>query len=254
MASWRSQSEPTGGLGLKFATMRGVACVLFFALSSSGECCKSGVEIPMSYKTWRCDQASFLCDADGDGVRGCCCKAGYEANATGHCEECGYAVSWRCMSAMVVASGASVAAVPAILAMAGFTSAGISAGSLAAMWQASMGGVASGGLFSTLQSISMAGLGWGGTFSIGGAAGSAAMGFCKAVDAMMAGEFSEVERFLDNRGLTDVRKAIVKASGATSLEDLKQLDTEGVHQIVIDAGLNAVQASKLRRALKLLKS
>ena len=139
-----------------------------------------------------------------------------------------------------------------MLAMAGFTSAGVSAGSLAAMWQASMGGVASGGLFSTLQSISMAGLGWGGTFSIGGAAGSAAMGFCKAVDAMTHREFSEVEQFLDNHGLADVRTAIVKASGATSLEDLRQLDSEGVRQIVADAGLNAVQASKFRRALKLL--
>ena len=134
-----------------------------------GHCCKSGVEFPAHRNSKQCaEQLAYSCDLDGDEVYGCCCKDGFEANATGYCEECSFSISWRCAIAMVVASGASVASVPALLAVAGFTSAGVTGGSLAALWQANMAGIASGGLFSTLQSVAMAGLGWGGTVSVGG--------------------------------------------------------------------------------------
>lgn len=136
-------------------------------------CCKSGAEFPLQRvdRRWgfTCDkQLAYSCDANTDGVQGCCCHDGFEVNATGHCEECAFSIPWRCATAMVVASGVSVASVPALLAVAGFTSAGITGGSLAALWQAKMAGIAGGGLFSTLQSVSMAGLGWSGTFSLGG--------------------------------------------------------------------------------------
>uniref|UniRef100_A0A3B4GYL3 Uncharacterized protein n=1 Tax=Pundamilia nyererei TaxID=303518 RepID=A0A3B4GYL3_9CICH len=67
----------------------------------------------------------------------------------------------------MAAAGSSVAAVsaPIVLGAVGFTSAGIAAGSYAAIWMsaaaiASGGGVAAGSLFSLLQSAGMAGLSW----------------------------------------------------------------------------------------------
>ena len=76
----------------------------------------------------------------------------------------------------------SVASAPVLLAAAGFTSAGIAGGSLAALWQSHMAAVSGGSLFASLQGISMASLGLTGSLSLGGTAGAAAMGFCKAVD------------------------------------------------------------------------
>ena len=62
-----------------------------------------------------------------------------------------------------------------------------------------------------------------------------------------------LHRFLEDRGLGSAAKDIVKSSGAQSLEDLIELDTEGVAQIIREAGLTAVLASKLRKALKVLR-
>ncbi|CAK9048788.1 unnamed protein product [Durusdinium trenchii] len=134
-------------------------------------CCNSGVELSSNNLLCK-KRLAYPCDANNDEVEGCCCENGYQWNATGYCEECSFSINWGCTAAMVVASGAGIAAAPALLALAGFTSAGISAGSLAALWQANMAGIASGSLFSTLQSISMAGLGWGGTVSVGGTVGA----------------------------------------------------------------------------------
>lgn len=83
------------------------------------------------------------------------------------------------------------------------------------------------------------------------------MGFCKAVESMFDSspkQPTQLETFLDQHGLSDVAQAIIRASGATTLEDLHHLDSEGIQALVKDAGLKPVQASKLRKALKELKT
>ena len=204
------------------------------------------------------------------GVSGCCCDDGFQANESGHCQPCEVSIPWRCTAAMLAASGVSIAGAPAILAMAGFTSAGIAGGSLAALWQSHMAAVSGGSLFAWLQSISMAGLGVTGSLSLGGTTGAAAMAFCKAVDHLCEGcidhstmkcsaagsvksSLIPVYRFLEDQGLGSAAKDIIKSSGAQSLEDLLELDTEAVAQIIREAGLPAVLASKLRKALKVLR-
>lgn len=62
-------------------------------------------------------------------------------------------IPYKCVAAMVVASGASVLGAPVILSAAGFTSAGIAGGSLAALWQSTMATISSGSLFALLQKI-----------------------------------------------------------------------------------------------------
>ncbi|CAE7798107.1 DNAH7, partial [Symbiodinium necroappetens] len=216
-----------------------------------------------------CGDNAFPCDADTNGLCGCCCDAGYQANQSGHCQACEVSIPWKCAAAMIAGAGVSVASAPVLLAAAGFTSAGIAGGSLAALWQSHMAAVSGGSLFAWLQSISMAGLGTTGSLGLGGAAGAAAMGFCKAADrfcdgcidhsAMECSPSGSVEssliplyRFLEDQGLGSAAKDIVKSSGAQSLEDLIELDTEAVSQITREAGLTAVLASKLRKALKVL--
>lgn len=76
---------------------------------------------------------------------------------------------------MVGASALAVVAAPLAIAAAGFGSAGVVAGSLAASWQATMGGyVAASSLFATLQSVGVVGLSTAATASIG--LGGAAVG------------------------------------------------------------------------------
>ena len=253
--------------------LRSLALLAAFQL---GRCCTSGTEIPGSTR-WRqvqgCGAHAFRCDADTNGLDGCCCEDGHQANQSGHCVECDQVfIPWKCAAAMVVASGASVAAAPAMLAAAGFTSAGIAGGSLAALWQSKMAAISGGSLFASLQSMSMAGLGLSGGLSLGGTTGAAAMAFCKAVDNLCKGciehpehptfQFSgsvdqsliPLHRFLEDQGLGSAAEAIVKSSGARSLEDLLELDSDAVAQITQEAGLKAVLASKLRRALKELRA
>lgn len=98
-----------------------------------------------------------------------------------------YVLSRRCAIAMAtagVSAGAfSVIALPYALSFVGFTAAGITGSSLAAAWQATMGGVIAGGsLFSILQAISVAGLGWAGTAVISGSSAVAVAAFCEMVD------------------------------------------------------------------------
>ncbi|XP_039900915.1 interferon alpha-inducible protein 27-like protein 2A [Simochromis diagramma] len=67
--------------------------------------------------------------------------------------------------AIAVGAGGAVVSAPIVLGAVGFTSAGIAAGSYAAIWMsaaaiANGGGVAAGSLFSLLQSAGMAGLSW----------------------------------------------------------------------------------------------
>lgn len=102
-----------------------------------------------------------------------------------------YTVPRKCLWAAIIGAGIGVAGTVLagpILAALGFTSLGVSAGSLAAMWQSTMGGViASGGLFATLQSIAMAGLGFTGAVTLTGGTAAAFATFCKAVDSACGG-------------------------------------------------------------------
>jgi hypothetical protein len=98
-----------------------------------------------------------------------------------------YVLSRKCavyMAAAGVSAGAfSVLALPYALSFVGFTTAGIAGGSLAAAWQATMGGVVAGGsLFAILQAISVAGLGWSGTALISGTSATAAAAFCEWIN------------------------------------------------------------------------
>lgn len=98
-----------------------------------------------------------------------------------------YILSRKCAIAMAtagVSAGAfSVLALPYALSFVGFTAAGVAGGSLAAAWQATMGGVVAGGsLFAVLQAISVAGLSWSGTAVISGASGAAVAAFCEWIN------------------------------------------------------------------------
>jgi hypothetical protein len=97
-----------------------------------------------------------------------------------------YTVPRGCLFAALVGAGVGVAGVVLagpILAYFGFTAAGVSAGSLAAMWQSTMGGViASGGLFAMLQSVAAAGFGFAGAVTLTGATATAFAAFCKLAD------------------------------------------------------------------------
>ncbi|KAG4068127.1 hypothetical protein HA402_001552 [Bradysia odoriphaga] len=86
-------------------------------------------------------------------------------------------------ASVVGASALAVVAAPVAIAAAGFGSAGVVAGSLAATWQATMGGyVAASSLFATLQSVGAIGLSTAATASIG--IGGAAVGGAAATGAM----------------------------------------------------------------------
>merc|ERR1712224_582523 len=110
-----------------------------------GECPNEFVEIPQSSRWAKCEANMHTCDASGGGKAGCCCNAGYTANDNDDCLMCcssqsssnSFTIPGKCLAAMAVGSVGSVAAAPALLAMAGFTGAGIAGGSLAALWQSS---------------------------------------------------------------------------------------------------------------------
>mmetsp|Transcript_6221 Transcript_6221/g.23460 ORF Transcript_6221/g.23460 Transcript_6221/m.23460 type:complete len:191 (-) Transcript_6221:188-760(-) len=74
-----------------------------------------------------------------------------------------------------------------ILSLFGFGVAGVTSGSLAALWQASMGSVAAGSAFAILQSIAAAGLGFTGAAVVTGSAATGAMTFCTGLDHMCHG-------------------------------------------------------------------
>ena len=102
--------------------------------------------------------------------------------------ETNYILSRKCalaMGAAGIAAGAfTVVALPAALSFIGFTATGVAGSSLAAAWQATMGGVVSGGgVFALLQSISAAGLGLSGTAVVSGSTGVAVAAFCELVDS-----------------------------------------------------------------------
>ncbi|XP_037037713.1 uncharacterized protein LOC119075378 isoform X3 [Bradysia coprophila] len=86
-------------------------------------------------------------------------------------------------ASVVGASALAVVAAPVAIAAAGFGSAGVVAGSIAASWQATMGGyVAASSIFATLQSVGAIGLSTAATASIG--LGGAAVGGATASGIM----------------------------------------------------------------------
>jgi len=163
-----------------------------------GKCSDKFVEIHNSHRWAKCEANMHECDASKDGKSGCCCNEGFSANDHDDCVRCcgvdsltSFTVPKKCLVAMAVGAVGSVFAAPAMLAMAGFTSAGITGGSLAALWQSSMAGVSGGSLFATLQSMAMGGLGTAGTMSLSGSAATGALAFCKGVDSLCNGCIGE---------------------------------------------------------------
>lgn len=138
-----------------------------------------------------------VCDQSGDGRNGCCCAIGFETNDKDDCLSCNsseatFVVPTKCLAAMGIGAGASVVAAPIVLATAGFSAAGVTAGSLAATWQSTMGAIGARGVFASLQSAAMGGLGMSASATLAGAAGTSALAFCKAVDKMCNGCIGEM--------------------------------------------------------------
>lgn len=156
--------------------------------------CRDQKEIKNSYRWALCGDNMERCDDSGDGREGCCCIKGFESDDNDDCIPCAdpninvaVTIPKKCLVAMAVGAGASVASAPMMLAAAGFSTLGITGGSLAATWQATMGTIGAGSIFASLQSFAMGGLGVGGSLSLAGAGGASAISFCKAVDKLCNG-------------------------------------------------------------------
>ncbi|CAB4015737.1 interferon alpha-inducible 27 2 isoform X1 [Paramuricea clavata] len=84
-------------------------------------------------------------------------------------------VTPRTVGGALVGGVVTAAAAPVILGVAGFTGAGITAGSLGAFMMSALAPTAVGGLVATLQSVGAAGLGYGG-YLVAGIAGAVVTG------------------------------------------------------------------------------
>jgi len=112
-----------------------------------------------------------------------------ESGRTNEQNETAVVVPVHCIMAAAVGSGAVVAAaIPGILAAAGFGAVGVTEGSLAAAWQSSFGaGVAKGSLFATLQSLAMGGMGAGNAIVVSGSLATTFTSFCAQVKNLSHG-------------------------------------------------------------------
>eukprot|EP00931_Biecheleriopsis_adriatica_P073392 TRINITY_DN47689_c0_g1_i1.p1 TRINITY_DN47689_c0_g1~~TRINITY_DN47689_c0_g1_i1.p1 ORF type:complete len:267 (-),score=36.16 TRINITY_DN47689_c0_g1_i1:281-1081(-) len=122
----------------------------------------------------------------------------------------GIIVPYRCLAAATIGSGVAMAAAPALLSSAGFSKIGVTAGSLAAKWQAMYGsaGVASGSLFASLQATAMGGLGVSGGVLVSGTSSAAIVAFCKAVDDMAGNPGDILTRLPSTREVGEIARAI----------------------------------------------
>lgn len=93
-----------------------------------------------------------------------------------------YVISPKCLLAMAVGGGAVTATTGLGLAALGFASEGVEAGSLAALWQSSMGDVEAGSLFARLQSLGAKGLAASTNFEVSGILATISACFCGVVD------------------------------------------------------------------------
>ena len=90
-----------------------------------------------------------------------------------------FVITRSCALAMLTAAGVVVPVAMGVLGLFGFAAAGVSSGSLAALWQSTMAGVVvKGGLFALLQSIAAAGFSFSGAAIVSGATGAAMCKFC----------------------------------------------------------------------------
>jgi hypothetical protein len=97
-----------------------------------------------------------------------------------------YILSRKCAIALIT-TGVSVGAFSGIaisyfLAFIGFGQVGVVAGTWASAWQAHMGIISAGSLFSLLQSIAMAGFSLSGTAILSGSTAVAVAGFCEMIE------------------------------------------------------------------------
>eukprot|EP00286_Rhodomonas_abbreviata_P004806 CAMPEP_0181316792 /NCGR_PEP_ID=MMETSP1101-20121128/16085_1 /TAXON_ID=46948 /ORGANISM="Rhodomonas abbreviata, Strain Caron Lab Isolate" /LENGTH=252 /DNA_ID=CAMNT_0023424065 /DNA_START=111 /DNA_END=869 /DNA_ORIENTATION=+ len=130
-------------------------------------------------------------------------------------------ISPKCASVVIVTSaalGAAIAAalLPIVLAIAGFSEAGVAAESFAAAWQSTMPLVAKGSLFAVLQSAAMAGVGEGAIVSaaaLGGAVGAGLIStICKGVDSVTPGSLGDKIVVLVHSAVQDADGGITDAT------------------------------------------
>lgn len=145
-----------------------------------------------------------------------------------------YFTSWSTATkiGVVAASGiAAVAATPVVLGAAGFTAAGVAAGSFGAwMMSLSGGSVAAGGLVATLQSVGAAGLGTAGTAAVGTAGAAVGKKLCdifgKGNDAASGNEAES-----GNEGGSEGSKAeSVKSKKEGKTENISKSDVQATAQ------------------------
>ena len=95
-------------------------------------------------------------------------------------------MSWPCAKWALLAAGVSLASLIAVflsLGFLGFGAVGVTEGSVAAAWQASIGNVAAGSIFSILTSIGMAGLSGCAYVFVPAAGAATAQALCKYFEA-----------------------------------------------------------------------
>lgn len=95
-----------------------------------------------------------------------------------------YVVPSKCLLAMAVGGGAVLISSGLVLAGLGFASEGVEAGSLAALWQSSLGDVESGSLFARLQSLGAKQLSTTENFLVDGELAIIATCFCGVVNVL----------------------------------------------------------------------
>lgn len=109
-------------------------------------------------------------------------------------------INWKPIAVGAVAAGVGLAAPAVVLASAGFGAGGVVAGSAAATWQASIGNVAAGSLFSALQSAGTAGVVNGVSVSLATAAGSISAGVTRLIQKTRARRMDEKEGEEEDQG------------------------------------------------------
>ena len=109
------------------------------------------------------------------------CERRCISNECPGCEE-NFKITRSCVIAMTIGAGLAVPFATFVLGVVGFTAVGVTAGTLAALWQSTMaGGVAKGSIFAILQSIGAAGFSISGYAFVSGAAGAAMCQFCASL-------------------------------------------------------------------------
>jgi len=104
------------------------------------------------------------------------------------------------------ALGASVVGASAGLTAAGFSTAGIAGGSIAAAWQSSIGAVAAGSTFATLQSLGAAGV----IATVGIGASLALLPIAGCAIAYNVKEYNERSKCCNEYGIDNKKNMLIK--------------------------------------------